>query len=87
VRYYNPKRQAETTITGRPTAATEVYINDVLSSVDQLKVGERVSVVGWAQGEADHREVVASKVYVTRGQTVRRGAPPASQPASAPARG
>jgi hypothetical protein len=72
LRYYSAKHKAETTITGKATAETEVFINGVLSSLEQLRVGERVAVIGWVRGHGNDREVVAVKVNVERADTIRR---------------
>ena len=72
LRYYSEKHKIETTITGKATPETEILINGVLSSLDQLRVGERVSVIGWVRGHGDKREVVADRVNVNRAETVRR---------------
>ena len=72
LRYYSEKHKIETTVTGKATPETEILINGVLSSLDQLRVGERVSVIGWVRGHGDKREVVADRVNVNRAETVRR---------------
>ena len=77
LRYFSDKHQVETTITGRVTAETEIFINGVLSSLGQLRVGERVAVLGWVQGRGDQRVVVADEVRVERAETIRRQPHPA----------
>ena len=72
LRYYSEKHKIETTVTGKATPETEILINGVLSSLDQLRVGERVSVIGWVRGHGDRREVVAVSINVERAETIRR---------------
>ena len=81
LRFYSEKHKAETTVTGKVTPQTEVFINGQLSSLKDLREGERVSVVGWVQGRSADREVVAVEVTVQRAETIRRE--PASDPTSA----
>lgn len=81
LRFYSEKHKAETTVTGRVTPKTEVFINGQLSSLKDLREGERVSVVGWVQGRSADREVVAVKVTVERAETIRKDA--ASDPTNA----
>jgi hypothetical protein len=72
LRFYSPKREAETTVTGKVTAETEIFVNGALSSLEDLREGERVTVLGWVRGHGSQREVVAVKVTVERAETIRR---------------
>ena len=80
VRYFNEKQNAEATLTGSVTENTEVSINGVLSSLEQLRVGERVDVLGTVQVRDGRREVIASRIQVKRAETIRRKPPAAAPP-------
>lgn len=81
LRFYSEKHKAETTVTGKVTPETEVSINGRLSSLEDLREGERVNVLGWVQGRGADREVVAVKVTVERAETIRKES--ASDPTNA----
>lgn len=78
LRFFSEKHRTETTVTGKVTAETEIFINGALSSLEDLREGERVLVRGWVRGRGADREVVAERVVVERADTIRRG--PAGQP-------
>ena len=80
-RYYSKKHDREIPITGKATAETEVIINGVLSSLADLREGERVTVTGWVRGHGTDREVVAVTVQANRAATIRRQPQPTSAPA------
>ena len=82
LRYYSQKRDREVNITGKATAETEVFINGVLSSLEDLREGERVTVVGWAKGHGADREVVAERIRAERAETIRREPQPTTAPAT-----
>jgi hypothetical protein len=82
LRFYSQKRDRELTITGTATAETEVSINGVLSSLQDLREGERVTVVGWVEGRGADRQVVAERVVAERAETIRRKPAPTSAPAT-----
>ncbi len=73
LRYYAEKHHTEVLVTGFVTPDTEIFINGALSSLTDLREGERVTVIGWVRGHGGDREVVAVKVSVTRAETIRRG--------------
>jgi hypothetical protein len=72
LRFYSEKHKAETTVTGKVVPQTEVFINGQLSSLEDLREGERVRVVGWVQGHGADRQVMAVKVTAERAETIRR---------------
>ncbi|MCP4251206.1 MAG: hypothetical protein GY778_29570 [bacterium] len=82
LRYYSDKQQAETAITGVATDQTRIFINGRVSKLADLKVGERVEVVGWVRGHGTEREVVAVEIKADRAEAIRRQpSPPADKPA------
>lgn len=84
LRFYNPKHDREDTVTGTINADTEIFINGVVSSLKDLREGERVTVQGRIQRQKGELEVLALKIQAERGETIRRGtaAPgPSTQPA------
>ncbi len=88
LRYYSEKHQAETTITGLTNEQTRIFINGRASKLEDLKVGERVEVVGRVQGHGTKREVVAVEIKAQRAEAIRRKprpAPDGPAPTSAPA--
>ena len=83
LRFYSDKRQVERMVTGTVTPETEIMINGVLSSLDELRIGERVTVAGRVQGHGGDQEVIAVKVVVERARTIRRqAATPGDDPAA-----
>ncbi len=71
--YYSEKHNTEVSVTGQVTPETEIFINGALSSLHDLREGERVTVIGWVQGHGGDRTVVAVTVTVQRAETIRRG--------------
>ena len=72
LRYFSPKHKIETSITGKVNENTEIFINGVLSSIEDLREGERVNVIGWVRGHGADRQVEAVKLTVERAETIRR---------------
>ena len=90
LRFYSEKHQAETTITGLVNEQTRIFINGRASKLEDLKVGERIEVVGRVLGHGTEREVVAVEIKAERAEAIRRQprpAPDGSVPSSAPADG
>ncbi|HUU82511.1 MAG TPA: hypothetical protein VM243_03305 [Phycisphaerae bacterium] len=81
LRYFSEKHKTEANVTGMVNAETEIFINGRLSSLDDLREGERVIVVGWVKGRGAERDVVAVKITVERADTIRREPP--TQPSGA----
>ncbi len=71
--YYSEKHRTEVLVVGQVTSETEIFINGALSSLTDLREGERVTVIGWVQGHGGDRTVVAVTVTVQRAETIRRG--------------
>ncbi len=83
--YFSKKHDREVTITGTATPETEIFINGALATLEDLREGERVSVVGWVKGHGTEKQVVAERVNATRAETIRRSGRPASGPAASAA--
>ena len=82
LRYFLEKHKKERTDTGEVTNETEIWINGELSSLKDLRVGERVNAVVRYTGSGDDLRITAMKIRVQRSEPIKRPAAPAQQPQS-----
>jgi hypothetical protein len=80
--YYSPKQRQEIKIPGRLDPNVEILINGAVASVDDVKIDDRVKVLGRSEGSGMDQHFVAVKVEVIR--PVSETIPAASAP-TAPA--
>lgn len=72
LRFYNERHKTYVTVTGQATPETEIEINGVIATLQDLRVGERITAEGLVKGKGDNLEVIARKITVQRAETIRR---------------
>lgn len=69
VSYFSPKRQEEIIGTGLVTKETEIQINGAVSTINDIRVGDRVRSEIRVEKKNGKRSLIALKVYVDRATT------------------
>jgi len=75
--FYHKKKQIEVTIEGTVTPQTEILINGRIAKMNEVKIGEKVTVTGRVEKDGARTRLVATKVVIERAEWTK-----ASQPAS-----
>ncbi|UCD28622.1 MAG: hypothetical protein JSV03_16325 [Planctomycetota bacterium] len=68
--YYSPKKQKEIELEGTLASDAEILINGVVAPLEDLRVDDRVKVVGRIEKHGDEKKLVATKVDVTRSEKI-----------------
>lgn len=66
MRWYNPKKQADMKVAGTVTDQTEILINGRVARLEDIKVGEKVSVTGRIMKDSSSPQLIATRIEVTR---------------------
>lgn len=72
LRFYNERHKRYVTVTGQATPETEIEINGVIATLQDLRIGERITAEGLVKGKGDNLEVIARTITVQRAETIRR---------------
>jgi hypothetical protein len=64
--YHSEKHQKEIELRGRLAPEAEIFINGVTARLDDVRIGDRVKVLGRVEKRADERNWVALKVEIDR---------------------
>ena len=68
--WYNPKKQREVTREGKLDPNAEILINGVVAQLEDLRVGDRVKVVGRIEKSGDDKQLFATKVSIARPKAI-----------------
>jgi hypothetical protein len=68
--WYNEDKQQEIELEGKLDPNADILINGVVAQLKDLRVGDRVKVVGRIEKSDGARTLFATKVDVTRPQTI-----------------
>jgi len=73
--YYSEKHRKDIEIHGRLSPEAEIFIDGVTARLDDVKIGDRVKVLGRVEKRDDERNLVALKVEVTRRESPASSSP------------
>jgi hypothetical protein len=80
--YFSEKHQREVPLSGRLAPAAEIFINGKTARLEDVRVGDRVRVTGRVEKSEGERQLVATKIEITRREGDRSTKPAPATPAA-----